>query len=249
MLAAQSAELRSHDDETQQNWFRADNLMPRKIFGSIVDSLGKAAAQVHEFGFFNISLNAIQQRRSNATNVQVVDAKTQPLLVNLAKACRGEVYAEADDLAGDDLDLSATDTMFQTVGLRRYRQSWLAFDGERPIAALVAYRGPLGLNFSFLENRADLLIHPDASEQQAANVSNALLAAAVEFYSDFEPGFIPLTADLDSTNLLETQYELVRRYCQGIWLREAFASWGQHTDRFYRRILQRLAKRRLDSAA
>jgi hypothetical protein len=52
--------------------------------------------------------------------------------------------------------------VYRALGLRRYRRIWLAMmDGhDAPVGAAIAYRGPLGFNLSFLENRCDVLLDP-----------------------------------------------------------------------------------------
>jgi hypothetical protein len=57
--------------------------------------------------------------------------------------------------------LNAVDELYRGVGLRRTRHVWLAYraNKEEPVGAAIAYRGPLGVNFSYLENRCDLLLH------------------------------------------------------------------------------------------
>jgi hypothetical protein len=53
--------------------------------------------------------------------------------------------------------------------------------------ALTSVR-PLGLNFSFLENRCDLLVDPQLTAAEAADVTAALLQAAVRAYGDCASG-------------------------------------------------------------
>jgi len=49
-----------------------------------------------------------------------------------------------------------------------------------------AYRGPLGVNFSYLENRCDLLLHPTLPESEVSEAASALLTACSKAYDDFE---------------------------------------------------------------
>ena len=62
----------------------------------------------------------------------------------------------------------------------------------RLCGAALAYRAPLGLNYSFLENRCDVLLS-DEEPEEASGTARALVAAAADTYRDFTPGFIPVT--------------------------------------------------------
>lgn len=116
-------------------------------------------------------------------------------LIHLANRVRGNVYVAAEELAGDDRELGAVEWPYRTVGLRRFRRVWVCYDAAgHALGAALAYRGPLGFNFSFLENRCDLLIDPDVPDMGVAQIATWLLGAAATAYMDSEPDFIPVVA-------------------------------------------------------
>ena len=111
------------------------------------------------------------------------------------------------------------------------------------MGAALAYRGPLGFNFSFLENRCDLLLSPTLTDDQIPVVALPLLAAAASAYGDFEPGAIPVIADDRVAPVLQSAgAQFIRRYCQSVWLRDGFIGWYRHVENFYDRIIR--AKKR-----
>src|SRR5262249_48640471 len=116
-------------------------------------------------------------------------------LCSVAAKTRGQVYVTAEELTGD-IAFQGLDVRYRQVGLRRSRHIWLAYRNNRRelIGAAIAYRGPLGLNFSFLENRCDLLMLPSLSETESGKASTALLGAAVKAYENFELEDVPLIA-------------------------------------------------------
>jgi len=90
---------------------------------------------------------------------------------------------------------------------------------ERTGGAAIAYRGPLGVNFSYLENRCDLLLHPTLPAAEVPETIASLLNALSAAYHDFELDYIPLIADEMATEaLLGFVAAFLRHYCQGIWL-------------------------------
>jgi hypothetical protein len=134
------------------------------------------------------------------------------------------------------------------VGLRRTRHVWLAYNKRqnRPIGAAIAYRGPLGLNFSFLENRCDLLLLPSLPETELASAAAALLNAAVTAYENFELEHIPVIVSEDNISvLLNLGAEFIRHYCQCIWLKASYPRSYRHVESFYNKILDRAGKRGL----
>jgi hypothetical protein len=115
---------------------------------------------------------------------------------------------------------------------------------DEAVGAALAYRGPLGLNFSFIENRCDLLLHPRLPEADAAEVATRLLQSAAAAYADFELDEIPVVADPAAAPALSAMGgRLLRRYCQGIWLKDGQPALYHHVDRFYTRLRDRAERR------
>jgi hypothetical protein len=128
---------------------------------------------------------------------------------------------------------------------------WLAYHGNKsePVGAAIAYRGPLGANFSYIENRCDLLVQPALDACDAPEVTSALLNAAVTAYQDFEIDAIPVIADaITSPALIQLGAEYLRHYCQGIWLKEGNLSFYRHIEGFYSRLQERVERHAVEPA-
>src|SRR5205814_8955322 len=82
------------------------------------------------------------------------DPSHEEALSVIASVARGSIYVAAEQLLTDP-ELTEVDQLYREVGLRRSRRVWLAYREykDEPIGAVIAYRGPLGLNFSYIENR------------------------------------------------------------------------------------------------
>jgi hypothetical protein len=239
--------------ESQQNWFRPENRFPARVFGTMGESLGDSLSSVQRHLYFAVprldgrlhAVAACAVHRSRGVQIVPYDASQHEALCALATLARGRVYVTAEAL-DRDVDLQAVDRLYRSVGLRRTRQVWLAYQGglDQPVGAALAYRGPLGLNFSFLENRCDLLLHPELSPADAAAVSESLVAATLPAYADFELEDIPLVADEAAAPSLQALGgEFLRNYCQGIWLKDGQPQLYGHVDRFYTRLRNRVERR------
>jgi hypothetical protein len=238
MLAGQAVRIHDGVDTAHQNWFRPDNRFPNRLFGSIVNSVGEELAAVVPHQMLSIPV-ARARFLFNHLTVRPQQQAEEIGIHSLAVAARGLVYATAEELDHDDLLLEQVDDLNAMVGLRRYRRIWVAWQGDIPLGAAIAWRGPLGFNFSFLENRCDLLFAPNLPFTEREAVSRALLAQAATCYRDFEPAEIPIVVlDCDARAVVAAGATPIRHYTQSIWLKEGFEQMYTHFAHFYRRLEQ-----------
>src|SRR4030081_4163255 len=245
MLAAAAGTMLSGIDDAQ-NWFRPENRFPARVFGSMVQTIGESLCSVQRHSYFALP-RRLSLPLSGKIHAVPYDPSQKQSLSAIASATRGGVYIAGEDLLGD-VELRTVDEMYRSVGLRRTRSVWLAYKGSRrePVGAAIAYRGPLGVNFSYLENRCDLLLHPTLPESEVSDTAAALLTACSKVYDDFELQEIPVIAEEMATEvLLGLGAAFLRHYCQGIWLKAGHHSFYQHVDGFYSKILARAEKQEM----
>jgi hypothetical protein len=241
MLAAAAARIRKGCDLSAQNWFRPENRFPARVFGSMVQTIGERLSSVQRHAYFALprTLSLPTQKRIRVVRY---DASHQEALLEIASAARGSIYIIAEELE-HDAEFAAVDEL--------YRRVWLAYlaNKEEPIGAAIAYRGPLGVNFSYLENRCDLLLHPTLPEAEVSEAASALLSACSEAYGDFELEEIPVIAEEMATHVLfKLGVEFLRHYCQGIWLKDGHPRFYRHVDGFYSKLLARMERQELQTA-
>jgi hypothetical protein len=235
--------------ESQQNWFRPENRFPSRVFGSMVPSLGASLASVHGHMYFAVPRRPAI-RKPHEVRVVPYDLSQRKALCAVATLARGPLYVTAEEL-DRDVELQSVDRLYRAVGLRRTRHVWLAYrtGSSEVLGAAAAYRGPLGLNFSFLENRCDLLLSPGLSPAVAVAVTSALIHDVADAYADFELDDIPVVADGASAPALAAcGGQTLRNYCQGIWLKGGQPALYRHVDGFYSRVLDRVERRSAVSA-
>jgi hypothetical protein len=240
MLAAEAESILKGSDESAQNWYRPENRLPARVFGSMTQSIGSSLSSTQQHACL-----ALSRRLSLPTDagVRVVayDPSRSRDLCAIAEAARGRVYVIAEELASD-VRLQALDGLYRRVGLRRTRDAWLAYrkGTNEPIGAALAYRGPLGLNFSFLENRCDLLLPSQLSSSEIEGAGTALLSAAAVAYENFELQEIPIVASEQAAPILtKLGAQVLRHYCQCIWLKDGYARSYRHVESFYSKVLSR----------
>jgi hypothetical protein len=246
MLAADAASILKGSDESSQNWFRPENRFPARVFGSMIAAIGTSLSSAQNQAYFALH-RGLTMPVDGATRVVSFDPSCKADLCALAETTKGHVYVAAEELGGD-VSFKALDLLYRRVGLRRTRHVWLAYNKRqsRPIGAAIAYRGPLGLNFSFLENRCDLLLSASLSEAELKSASAALLNSALTAYENFELEHVPVIVSESSVPaLLSLGAEFIRHYCQCIWLKGSYPRAYRHVDSFYSKILDRAGKRGL----
>jgi hypothetical protein len=233
LLGVQRAMMDSDLYQSVSTWFQPSKSLPALAFGRVVESLGPRLGAVTPYYLYDVRLDE-EKWPSSGAHIRVERCtsahETHEALLRFRKRCFGPASTTADEFS-DDLDLEKLDAVYARWGLRRYRRNWIARSSAsgQVLGALSAYRGPLGLNFSLLENRAEIVI--DSSLEQAEDaVIWALLRAARGCYADFEAAAVPvlLWAQKQRT-WLHPEVTFIREYHRGVWLREAFPEWYRRT--------------------
>lgn len=249
MLAGTAASILKGIDESHQNWFRPENRFPSRVFGSMVQTIGQSLSSVQRHMYFALPKNSTMPLKGRV-RVVPYDSSHEEALCLIGSVARGSIYVAAEQLATDP-ELAEVNHLYREVGLRRTRQIWLAYRGykDEPIGAVIAYRGPLGLNFSYIENRCDLLLHPTLPEADVEDVVAGLLRASAPAYKDFELDTIPVIAEeIAAPALVQLGAEFVRHYCQGTWLQKGQLRFYRHIDGFYSRLLARAEKHAMQTS-
>jgi len=243
ILAGSASSMLKGVDESHQNWFRPENRFPSRVFGSMVQSIGDHLASVQRHMYFAVSRKSILPV-DKRFRIVPYDPSHHEALIAIASLVRGSVYVTAEDFV-NDVGLDAVNEIYRSVDLKRTRQIWLAYRGqkEEPIGAVIAYRGPLGVNLSFIESRCDILLHPTLPESDTEAVVSSMLHAASQAYVDFELEEMPVIVDeVAASAMHRIGAEFLRHYCQGIWLKDGQPRFYRHVDSFYSRLMQRMSK-------
>src|SRR5256714_2714441 len=213
ILAGTAASILRGVDESHQNWFRPENRFPSRVFGSMVQTIGQSLSSVQRHMYFALPRKA---SLPSGEKVRIVpyDPSHEEALTLIASVARGSIYVAAEQLTTDP-ELTEVDQLYREVGLRRSRRVWLAYREykDEPIGAVIAYRGPLGLNFSYIENRCYLLLHPTIPDADAVDVVPTLLKAPSSTYEVFLLEVIPVIAeDFSVPALVRLVSEFLRNY-------------------------------------
>ena len=225
------------------NFYQPTNRFSQKVYGSLSRSLATDHHQISPRHFFSIlrrdPSTTLAERVSDNSPLELTEAT-----IDFFRREAGDVFVESEELE-NDLELRAIDELYSEVGLRRYRRVFVERDASGQIVgAAVCLRGPLGLNFSFLENRCLLVFARGLIQSRRASVAQSLLAAAMTVYEDLElPYLVVGVQENTSGTMQELGGQFLRTYQRCTWLEDGFADWYDHVGRFFLRINRHYARK------
>lgn len=230
-----------------ENWFRSENRYPNRVFGSVVDRLGPSRSVLERRSLFAASKQC-ESGRIPCVEIHPVGDADGVFAAGVLSRLAGPVVAAAEELDTGDVSLRELNDVYARAGLSRSREVHLATlrGYPEPVGLSCAYRGPLGLNFSFLENRCDLWIDGRLDEMERRYVACSLIDHARPVYQDSLLPYILVACDEPTLDVLLnwTPGQHIRTYSRCIWTRDGFWEWYQHVDSFYNRVVELETRRR-----
>lgn len=247
MLDAQfRAEHICTEDEVRssQNWFRPKNRYAHRIFASMYNKLGPESAFIRSYDYLHFKTSDILPYHTNQYRVEeVVTADTE--LIEFVKSEYSNVFVRAEELDQKDILLNELNEKHKKHGLFRYRRICKIINNESNTikACVIANRSPLGLNFSFLENRCYYITDSQLKEPELFSTLSVMNNYAAQVYDDIALGSIPIVTDAStSSSLQKLGANFIRVYVQSIWLREGFSEWYNHINSFLSKIERKLRR-------
>lgn len=228
------------EDFANQSWYRPSNRFAQGLFGAVQDVLGVNVAAVNRFAFCGLPRWHSNGGSFAGLRIERVRAIDRCQVYDFAQSSIGRVWANSEELDHEDFELNAIDQLYASVGLRRYRRLWIA-RRERSddiVGLAIAYRGPIGFNFSFLENRCHVILSPSLPQVELDSIVRGLLTFSSRDYDDIElpntPVVVPHNAVASVTAMGGT---LIRDYAQSVWLSSSNGAWYRHIEKFYDSIV------------
>lgn len=231
---------------SSQNWFRQNNRYAYRIFASMYDKLGPKRASLRQFHFLNLPLDQINSTTVKAVELSPVTGVDAEFL-SFVQQQYGDVFVQAEELNQTDILLNKLGATFKQYGLQRYRKilKVRCTKSGKIVAGAIINRAPLGINFSFLENKAYYILAASLTPMERLMVLKAINSKVKGYYQDFALQAIPIVTDgKTATSLEQLNAKLLRTYMQSIWMRSGFSLWYDHIHSFLQRIEGRQRKQR-----
>lgn len=214
--------------ESFQNWYRPTNKYANKVFGSLAKSIEPSARDQIEYRYYTIPQRLLQSFPDEVSVHTVRCTSNDKYLAEIFNNVFTKEHIKAEELDVVDFELNALDEIYRKVGLSRRREIWVCFDKKQnvPMGFAIVYRAPIGLNFSMLENRAEVHLCARVDVNKAQEICASILKSIQHSYSDFVAPFIPVVARGETALALELMgVSFVRTYNQFIWQKNGYESW------------------------
>jgi hypothetical protein len=231
MMAGQEAVASTGDcgtHDSHQNWFKRTNPFANKVFGAVPSKLGANLSCIRDCDIFTFPVSSLPKVCGGGNDISEGEARAW------FDRVLHPVFIKAEGLDQADLKMRELDDIYSKAGLRRYREVFaVAKENFTGVAgAALAYRGPLGLNLTFLENRCDILLDPSLGMDEATETIRQLLSLAAPVYSDFELGWIPVVVNsgICSDLMPRAGGEKVVSYAQCCWLKDGYREMIRHLN-------------------
>ncbi|MDA8692795.1 hypothetical protein N9L92_01945 [Saprospiraceae bacterium] len=227
-----------------QNWFRPNNRYAYRIFSTMVKKLGDDKAYIKHYDYLHMDLESILPYTNETYRIEEVEGYDSQL-IEFVKDQYSNVFVRAEELDQKDILLNTLNHHYKKYGLSRYRRICKIIDQKtnQVKACIIANRSPIGLNFSFLENRCYYITDNTVREPELFSLLSLMNNYVAKVYDDFELGKVPIVTDQQTSLSLQTLgAEMIRVYVQTIWLREGFSQWYEHIHSFLSRIEAKLSK-------
>lgn len=229
--------------QSGQNWFRPDNRYAYRVFASMFEKLGPEKASLILFQYLHLPLKHIRDYASERIRVEEL-TETNKSFLDFVINNYGLVFTKGEELDRDDIQLKGIGKLFKQYECEKHRKIVVVKDNstEKILAAAIANRAPIGLNFSFLENRAYYILDGQLGETEREEVLKLIHCKLKSIYEDFPLQIIPIVTDKRTADQLTCQGALLQRaYFQSIWLRPGFRQWYEHIESFLKKIETRIS--------
>lgn len=243
MLCEQAYSIQNEEDCSHQNFFQRKKRFPNRIFGTMGNSLQDDSYYIHDYSYLTFPKAKLSLLSTHTTSAELSEADVGELQAFVTSQ-RSSVFAAAEHINKESIELNDLNEQYQAAGLFRYRKICVVRKGDRIIGCAIAYRGPLGLNFSFLENRCELIIDKHLSKNETTQIAEELLVHSALYYIDFEPEYICILTDSRVQASIENLGgQFLRSYTQGLWTRSGYHDWYKHVETIYERVMQAYSRR------
>ena len=186
--------IKDPDAHSIQFWFRSENRFANRI----LRDWGNEFGWVGDFAIMEMSGSALDSI-SDAENVshmigQKVTDEDLADIRSFVIENYSEEFATANEIDNADKELQSLNTLYSNLGLSRSRETFVVrSESDNSIEGILVFNwGPIGLSFSFLENRIDILTPQDIDLEKGDRIVMALLRLAKDSYGGSPLETIPV---------------------------------------------------------
>jgi len=203
-------------------WFQPNDGAVAQVFRETANTIGSRFCSLVSRVLLDVpsSFATTSRKTSLQGEVAVVDPKSIPKVHRFIANMLGQVYAVSEELLTDPY-LESLCKEYEALGLYR-RRSIVSYRSDRGdlLGLAVIHSGPVGINFSRLENRIDLVLRGGLSLDERIQVAIRILNA-VRGETSFPFTRRIMTDQETATALAMNGFSIIRDYQRFTWLRRS----------------------------
>lgn len=216
--------------DMQQVFYQSAKPIPQRIFGGLLGKCGRDDAAILHWWMYHFPSTEPPGLPNRITVAGVIQADAGHV-AGIVRHSAPSVYIDAIDLS--DIEQQHTADAYHGKGLPYKRRIFAAVDRvtAKVVAFAICYIGPPGLNFSFLENRVELLLE-EHTACTAPDLTYMMSGTIAPLYRHLPFEYIPVLANKEIPSWTQ-RYTLFREYSHLIFTRSARHAAIRHIEDEY----------------
>lgn len=202
-----------------QCWFQTQNAIMNKVC-NLVKTRQNEGNYFSEVLYY-LSWTPMEMEVNKQWHTSSYTTNQQKELKDFIIQQKGLLYYYGEEIESDPF-FALINRQYQEIGLERSRDILMVYKGNWLKAVILRYIGPQGINFSFLENRIEIIV--DTASKSESELFHAI-GNAIHEMGELQ-GFSPIVVNHVFSDMLESVgAQKLRLYTRFLLTKTAIRSW------------------------
>lgn len=202
-----------------QCWFQTHRSIINKICDlvKVEENMGSYHVEILDY----LSWIPKEKDIDNKWHVRPYTLNDKESLKNFIVQQKGVLFYESEEFETDPF-FNMIDHHYQKIDLNRSRDIYMIYKENLLKAVVLKYKGPLGINFSFLENRIEIIVDTNSKieDDLVYSIGNIIHGMRLDLY------FSPIVINHNFSIFFECNgAQILRQYSRYILTKSALQTW------------------------
>ena len=225
-----------------QIFYRPQNKYPNRLFSTVSETAGNKLSQIIEYDYFEMPV--ITECSPDIKVVEVNESNKKDWL-NFISTCRSRLFISGQEYDTDDIQLNRLNQQFRKASLERKRQILIAYNrvDHKVCGAIIKNNSSVGLNFSLLENCAEIILDKAVIDSLNLEIARSLIWKMAQLNGlPASAPFYALTDCAQQYLFEELGGKWVRNYNLFLILKGGYEIWYNCVEELTSSVYQRFEK-------